>query len=174
MDKEILRNKYKEIRKNIKDKENSDNIIFSKIINLKEYKEAKLILTYVSLKEEIDTFKLIEYSLKNGKQVAVPKCKGDNIVFYNINSLLDLEEGTFKILEPRTKEIITEFNNSICIVPGVAFDKENNRIGYGKGFYDRFLENYNGIKIGLAYKECICEKIDNDSNDIKMDKIIVN
>ena len=88
MDKEILRNKYKEIRKNIKDKEDSDNIIFNKIINLKEYKEAKLILTYVSLKEEIDTFKLIEYSLKNGKQVAVPKCKGDNIVFYNINILV--------------------------------------------------------------------------------------
>lgn len=174
MDKEILRNKYKEIRKNIKDKENSDNIIFNKIINLEEYKEAKLILTYVSLKEEVDTFKLIEYSLKNGKQVAVPKCEGDNIVFYNINALSDVEEGALKILEPRTKEIITDFNNSICIVPGVAFDKENNRIGYGKGFYDRFLQNYDGIKIGPTYKECICEKIDNDSNDIKMDKIIFN
>lgn len=174
MDKQILRNKYKEIRKSIKNKELLDDSIFNKIIELKEYKENKLILIYVSLKDEVDTLKLIEHSLKIGKKVAVPKCEGDNIEFYNINTLSDLEEGSFKILEPKTNEIITDFSDSICIIPGLAFDKENNRIGYGRGFYDRFLQNYNGIKIGLTYKECICEKIDNDSNDIKMDKIIFN
>lgn len=176
MDKKTLRKKYLEKRKNINkhNKEKYDTQIFRKIIQLEEYKKSKLILTYVSLKEEVDTFKLIEYSLKIGKKVAVPKCKGDNIVFYNINTLSDLEEGSFKILEPKTNEVINNFSDSICIIPGIAFDKENNRIGYGRGFYDRFLQNYNGIKIGLTYKECICEKIDNDSNDIKMDKIIFN
>lgn len=172
MNKQILRNKYKEIRKNIKNKEVLDDKIFNKIIGLKEYKESKLILIYVSLNDEVDTLKLIEYSLKIGKRVAVPKCEGDNIVFYNISKLSDLEEGSFRILEPKTNGVINNFSDSICIIPGIAFDKENNRIGYGKGFYDRFLQNYNGIKIGLTYKECICEKIDNDSNDIKMDKII--
>lgn len=174
MDKQILRNKYKEIRRNISNKEEQDDIIFNKVINLEEYKQSDLILTYVSLKDEVDTLKLIEHSLKIGKKVAVPKCKGDNIVFYNINTLSDLEEGSFKILEPKTNEVINDFSDSICIIPGIAFDNENNRIGYGRGFYDRFLENYNGIKIGLTYKECICEKIDNDINDIKMDKIIFN
>lgn len=174
MDKQILRNKYKEIRKNIKNKEVLDDKIFNKIIELKEYKESKLILIYVSLNNEVDTLKLIEHSLKIGKKVAVPKCEGDNIVFYNINKLSDLEEGSFRILEPRTNEVINNFSDSICIIPGIAFDKENNRIGYGRGFYDRFLEEYNGTKIGLAYRECICDKIDNETTDIKMDIVITD
>ena len=174
MNKQILRNKYKQIRTNIKDKEEPDKIIFNKIINLEEYKQSNLILTYVSLKEEVDTIKLIKYSLKKGKKVAVPKCEGNDIVFYYISSIEDLEEGTFGILEPKTIEKVINFTNSICIVPGVAFDKQKNRIGYGIGFYDRFLESYNGIKIGLTYRECICDKIDVDKNDIKMDKIITS
>ena len=174
MNKQILRSKYKEIRKNIKNKDELDNIIFNKIINLKEYKDRTLILTYVSLKEEVDTIELIKYSLNIGKQVAVPKCEGNDIVFYYINNLEDLKEGNFGILEPKTNETVNDFENSICIVPGIAFDKENNRIGYGKGFYDRFLKNYKGVKIGLTYKEYICDKIDVDDNDVKMDKIIKN
>lgn len=172
MNKQILRNKYTDIRKNIDNKKELDKKIFNEVINLKEYKESKLLLTYVPLEDEVDTFKLIEYSLKIGKKVAVPKCKGNNIEFYYINSLNDLSKGKFNILEPITNKLVTDFENSICIVPGVAFDKQNNRIGYGKGFYDRFLQNYNGIKIGLAYRECICEEIDNESTDIKMDKIV--
>lgn len=174
MNKQILRNKYKEIRKNIKNKEALDNKIFNKIIELKEYKESKMILIYVSLKDEVDTFKLIEHSLRIGKKVAVPKCEGDNIVFYNINTLSDLQEGSFRILEPKTNEIINDFSDSICIIPGIAFDKENNRIGYGRGFYDRFLEKYDGTKIGLTYAECICDRIDSEINDIKMDIVITD
>ena len=172
MNKQILRNKYKEIRKNINDKKELDDKIFNKVISLKEYKESNLFLTYVSLKDEVDTFKLIEYGLKIGKKVAVPKCEQDIIKFYYITSLNDLKEGKFNILEPITNNLVTNFKNSICIVPGVAFDKQNNRIGYGKGFYDKFLQNYNGIKIGLVYSKCICEEIDIEKKDIKMDKIV--
>lgn len=174
MNKQILRNKYLKIRKNINNKKELDKKIFNQIINLKEYKESNLVLIYVSLKEEVDTFKLIEYSLKIGKKVAVPKCEEDIIKFFLITSLNDLKKGKFNILEPITNNLVTDFKNSICIVPGVAFDKENNRTGYGRGFYDRFLEKYNGIKIGLAYRECICDKIDADTNDIKMDIIITD
>lgn len=172
MNKQILRNKYLNVRKNIKNKKELDDKIFNQVINLKEYKESKMILTYVSLKDEVDTFKLIEYSLKIGKKVAVPKCEEEIIKFYYISSLNDLKEGKFNLLEPITNKLVTDFKNSICIVPGVAFDKANNRIGYGKGYYDRFLQNYNDIKIGLTYRECICEKIDNESTDIKMVKVI--
>ena len=172
MDKQILRNKYKEIRKNILNKEEYDQVIFNKVINLEEYKQSDLILIYVSLKDEVDTIKLIKHSLQEGKKVAVPKCKENDIVFYYINSLADLEKGNFEILEPKIKEEVSDFNNSICIIPGVLFDKQNNRIGYGRGFYDRFLEKYTGIKIGLTYKECICDKIDTDENDVEMDKVV--
>lgn len=172
MNKQILRNKYLKIRKNINNKKEIDDIIFNKVISLKEYKESNLVLTYVSLKDEVDTFKLIEYSLKIGKKVAVPKCEGDIIKFYLISNLTDLKKGKFNILEPITNNVVTDFKNSICIIPGVAFDKQNNRIGYGRGFYDKFLQNYNGIKIGLVYSECICEEIDIEKTDIKMDKIV--
>ena len=176
MNKQVLRKNYLNIRKDINgvDKRKYDNDIFNRIINLEEYKESKLILIYVSLECEVNTFKLIEYTLNIAKKVAVPKCEENNITFYEIKSLKDLEEGKFGILEPKANKPVTDFNNSICIVPGVAFDKQNNRIGYGKGFYDRFLKNYKGIKIGLTYKECICDKIDSDINDIKMDKVIFN
>lgn len=172
MNKQILRNKYLKIRKNINNKKEIDDIIFNKVISLKEYKESNLVLTYVSLKDEVDTFKLIEYSLKIGKKVAVPKCEGDIIKFYLISNLTDLKKGKFNILEPITNNVVTDFKNSICIIAGVAFDKQNNRIGYGKGFYDKFLHNYDGTKVGLAYKECICEEIDIEKTDIKMDKIV--
>ena len=176
MNKEILRDKYLKIRKEINkvNREKYNNEIFKKIINLKEYKESKLVLIYVSLKDEVDTFRLIKHSLEIRKGVAVPKCVGNNIEFYYIQNLNELEKGKFNILEPKTDRKVIEFNNSICIIPGVAFDKELSRIGYGKGFYDRFLKNYCGIKIGLAYRECICEKIDNDINDVKIDIIITN
>ena len=172
MNKQILRNKYLKIRKNTNNKKELDNKIFNKVINLKEYKESNSILTYISLKEEADTLKLIEYSLKIGKKVAVPKCEGDIIKFSLISNLTDLKKGKFNILEPITNNVVTDFKNSICIIPGVAFDKQNNRIGYGKGFYDKFLHNYDGTKVGLAYKECICEKIDIEKTDIKIDKIV--
>lgn len=172
MNKQILRNKYKEIRKSIENKEEHDSVIFNKIISLEEYKQSYLILIYVSLKDEVNTIQLIKHSLEIGKKVAVPKCEGNEMAFYYINSLEDLEEGKFGILEPKTNELVNDFDNSICVIPGLAFDKQNNRIGYGKGFYDRFLENYKGIKIGLAYKECICDKIDANENDVKMDKVI--
>lgn len=174
MNKQILRNKYKQIRTNIKNKEEQDNIIFNKVVEIEEYIQSDLILIYVSLKEEVDTIKLIKYSLEKGKRVAVPKCEGNDIKFYYISSLEDLKKGSFGILEPLTSQKVTDFSHSICIVPGVVFDKQNNRIGYGRGFYDRFLQNYSGTKIGLTYKECICDEIDIDKNDVKMDKIITS
>lgn len=172
MDKSDLRKKYLAIRESLINKNELDNKIFNKIIDLKEYKNSKTILTYVSLKDEVDTLKLINHSLDIGKKVAVPKCEGDNINFYYIKSLQDLHNGKFNILEPITKDKAIDYTNSICIIPGVAFDINNNRVGYGKGFYDRFLEKYNGTKVGISYKQCICKNIYTDKYDIKMDRII--
>ena len=131
-----------------------------------------MVLIYVSLEDEVDTMGLIKYSLNIGKRVAVPKCENGLISFCYILSLDELEKGSYGILEPIGNNIVNSFKNSICIVPGVCFDKEGNRIGYGGGYYDRFLSSYKGIKIGLTYKESIVDKIDKDEYDIKMDKVI--
>ncbi len=172
MDKQTLRQQYKKIRAHIENRSELNHTIFQKVIELQEYKQADLILAYVSLNDEVDTTAIIRHSFKMGKKVAVPKCEGNTITFYDIESLDDLAVGKYGILEPTTERMRCDFSGSICLVPGVAFDAQNNRIGYGAGFYDRFLQHYQGMKIGLAYRECICETIDCDRYDIKMDQII--
>ena len=176
MEKVELRKKYFEVRKNINgiEKEKSDDCIFNKIINLEKFKKSKLLLTYVSLRDEVDTIKLIEYSLNVNKEIAVPKCEDGTIRFYKIKSLKELDKGKFNILEPVTNRLVKDFENSMCIVPGIAFDKNNNRLGYGRGYYDKFLKQYKECKIGIAYKQCICDNICVNQFDIKMDIVITS
>ena len=145
-----LRKKYLEIRNNIINKEEKDNIIFNKVIN-----NAKTILIYVSINSEVDTKKLIAYFLKN-KKVAVPKIENNTMNFYYINSLNDLKIGTYYILEPTTNIKVTDFKDT----------------GYGKGYYDKFYSKHNIYSIGLCYKECLIENFTKDKYDIKINAVI--
>ena len=170
--KESLREKYKIIRKNIIDKTNKDNQIYEKVISNNKVINSKKILIYVSLNDEVDTLKLIKYFLTN-KEVAVPKIENGIMNFYYINSLTDLKKGLYNILEPQTKRIVTDFTNSIIITPGICFDIFNYRIGYGKGYYDKFFKKHNNTyKIGLCYDECLIDNTYNDSYDIPVDEVI--
>jgi len=160
-----LRAKYKNIRKNLGtvNKSTLDDRIFNRIISLNSYNKCETLLTFVSTEIEVDTQRLIEYSLKIGKKVAVPKCVSGTreMEFYLINSLEDLETATFSVLEPKTEKCkkLANFENSICIVPGLAYDLSGFRLGYGKGYYDRFLSNYSGENIGICYCSCTLNKL---------------
>lgn len=171
MNKNELRKIYKYIRNNIKDRNIQNEIIFNKVISLEKVKKAYTILIYVSFNNEVDTLNIIKYFLGK-KKVAVPKVNGNEMNFYYIDSFNDLSKGSFNILEPITTNKVTNFDNSICIVPGLCFDKENYRLGYGKGYYDKFLSNKNIYTIGLSYKETIIKKLPIDKYDIKLDKVI--
>jgi len=174
-----LRLKYKKIRKDMPEKvKNSyDKSIFNKLISTKMYQECNTVLTFVSTEIEVDTLELINYSLKIGKQVAVPKCIDGtrNMEFYLIKSLNDLEVATFSVLEPIISkcEKLENFDNSICIIPGLAFDINGFRLGYGKGYYDRFLSNYNnGVNIGICYCSCTLNSLIKGRYDKKVDYLI--
>ena len=171
--KEELRQKYLLIRKNIKSKDKKDKAIYNKVINNSKIKSSNLILIYVSKKEEVDTINIINYFLKS-KQIAVPKIENNIMNFYYIKSLNDLKKGSFNVLEPITKDKVTDFNNCISITPGICFSKDNYRIGYGKGYYDKFYEDNNIYSIGLCYKECLLNKIPKDKGDIPVNEIITN
>ncbi len=171
MNKNEVRKIYKYIRNNIKDRNIQNEIIFNKVISLEKVKKADTILIYVSFNNEVDTLNIIKYFLGK-KKVAVPKVNGNEMNFYYIDSFNDLSKGSFNILEPITTNKVTNFDNSICIVPGLCFDKENYRLGYGKGYYDKFLSNKNIYTIGLSYKETIIKKLPIDKYDIKLDKVI--
>ncbi len=171
--KQELRNKYRTIRKNIKFKKIRDFIIFIKLITNKKIKKSKKILTYVSTKEEIDTIRIIKYFL-NKKEIYVPTIENDLINFYRIKSLNDLKVGKYKILEPISQEKITNFKNAVCITPGICFSKNHYRIGYGKGFYDKFFAKNKVYSIGLCYKKCLINNLSLDKYDIIVDKLITD
>ena len=173
MKKEFLRKKYKEKRDNIKNKVTKDNLIYQKVINNKDILSSKTLLIYISINSEIDTIKIINYFL-NTKNIAVPKVIDNNMYFCYITNLNDLTPGKYNIPEPTNENIVTDFDNAICIVPGICYDKENYRVGYGKGYYDRFLSKNKIKTIGLCYKECMIEKIDNDKYDYKIDEVITD
>ncbi len=180
----------KEIRKRLiyerglideKDRERKDLKILTKLVALREYREADLILVYASYNGEVDTFRLIEKALADDKRVACPRCRIEDSVpvldFYEITSSDDLIPGYKGIPEPRTdrgaKVSLEEIRGCLCIVPLVGYDKANNRLGYGKGFYDRFFaSNLYLKKIGLAYRCQEEEKLPTDEHDIKLDMII--
>ena len=169
MTKQELRKKYLEIRRSIENRSGRDELISREV--LEEVKDFSLVLTYVSLDDEVDTIRIIR-ELIGSKKIGVPKVEDDVINFYLINSLEELKKGTFNVLEPITDERIFDFSNSVCIVPGICFNASGYRIGYGKGYYDRFLKDYNGDSIGLTYKECMIEDDFQDDHDIKVKKII--
>ncbi len=154
--KEALRKEYKNKRKNVLYKELKEDLIFEHIINSDLYKKASLILCYSSLKTEINTVKIINKALADKKLVALPSSNKNGIMdFYYIKDLSSLHQGLFGILEPQINKtnLVQDFKNSICIVPGLTFDERGYRLGYGKGYYDRFLSTYKGISIGLCYKD---------------------
>lgn len=173
MKKEFLRKKYKEKRDNIKNKVTKDNLIYQKVINNKDILSSKTLLIYISINSEVDTIKIINYFL-NTKNIAVPKIIDNNMYFCYVTNLNDLTPGKYNIPEPTNENIVTDFDNAICIVPGICYDKKNYRVGYGKGYYDRFLSKNKIKTIGLCYKECMIEKIDNDKYDYKIDEVITD
>lgn len=173
MKKEFLRKKYKEKRDNIKNKVTKDNLIYQKVINNKDILSSKTLLIYISINSEVDTIKIINYFL-NTKNIAVPKIIDNDMFFCYVTNLNELTSGKYNIPESTNENIVTDFDNAICIVPGICYDKENYRIGYGKGYYDRFLSKNKIKTIGLCYKECMIEKIDNDKYDYKIDEVITD
>lgn len=169
-----LRKIYKNKRKEIKNKELKEKIITKKIINHEKIINSKNILIYVSKDFEVSTIEIIKELLNLNKNVYVPKVIGNIIKFYKIESLDELELSSLKILEPTSDKEFDNNQTSICIVPGLLFDKNNNRLGYGGGYYDRFLKSSNTYKIGICFKEFIVDRIETEEHDIKMNLVITN
>lgn len=173
-----IRERCKKIRSEMSEpqKQRLDRKITAKLLNMWQYRDADIIFTYVSTDIEVDTREIIKRALLDGKTVAVPKCvDGTRLMdFYVIKSLGELESGAFGVLEPIPNkcEKITDFSKGLCIVPALAFDRSGYRLGYGKGYYDRFLSNFCGETLGLCYNACIKDGLPHGKYDRRVDKII--
>ena len=154
-----------------------DESITQKLLATPEYAETTTVLTYVSVSSEVSTRMIIERALCDGKTVAVPRClPGHCLEFVAIASLEQLVAAPFNLLEP-AKELpaVTEDqkNNSICIVPALLVDTKGYRLGYGAGFYDRFLSTYPGKKICLAYQQSLSRTtLPHTAFDVAVDVVI--
>lgn len=161
------------------EKENLDRIIFNKLINSKEYIYSKHIFTYVNFNNEVDTYRIMQYALEDNKCVYVPKVisKQEGMKAVQIKSVNELKKGMYGILEPVSLEFqVDEQVIDLVVVPGIAFDVTGGRVGYGGGFYDRFLKklNSNTVKLALAYDFQVIDKVPTESHDVLVDRIITN
>lgn len=156
--KQELRLKCRERRTNMEaeNKKLLDNSIAENVKRLKEYRPAKTLLVYMSTPIEVDTVKIIENAWADGKRVAIPRCipNSRDMEFHYIESFDEVAPGTFSVLEPDpTLPIVTDFSGCLMIVPGMQFDMKGYRIGYGKGYYDRYMVRFTGISAGICYSE---------------------
>ncbi len=173
LNKKLLREQFSTLRKNCT-KEQNDALI-NTLMSIPEYKNAKNIFSYISVKTEPDTEKFISKSIEMGKTVCVPKCnpKKRTMKFIEITSLeKDLIKGTYNIPEPVSD---IEFNGipNLMIIPALSCDLKGNRLGYGGGYYDRFLKNIKGaVKAAIIYDCLLTEELPCETTDIPVDIII--
>ncbi len=138
------------------------------------YKKADAVMTYVSFGSEVKTDAVLEKILSDGKTAAVPLCgEGSEMTARVIRSRAELSPGAYGVLEPsETAPLVAKDRIGLIIVPGLGFDKNGYRIGYGKGYYDRFLKDYRGAAAGLCFCACLYEKICRGPHDQKVGFII--
>lgn len=179
LEKQRLREKRLAARETLSEQERCvlDESITQKLLATSEYAEAATVLTYVSVSSEVSTRKFIERALCDGKTVAVPRClPGHRLEFVAITSLDQLVSAPFNLLEP-AKDLPTlteeQLDDSICIVPALLVDTKGHRLGYGAGFYDRFLSTYSGKKICLAYQQNLSKtELPHTEFDVVVDMVI--
>lgn len=144
--------------------------VFERVVSDERFIKAGFVYTYVSFGHEADTKRLLEWMWQNGKKTAVPRVEGKNIEFYIITSWDDLEAGTMGIPEPKASCHKASESSAYMLVPGVAFDKGLNRLGYGGGYYDRFFcQEPKHYRAGLAFDFQILQSVPAESFDKKTD-----
>ncbi|WP_255421380.1 5-formyltetrahydrofolate cyclo-ligase [Paraliobacillus zengyii] len=152
--------------------------LYHNLFNSTYWSEAEVIAVTISQGYEWDTKPIIEAAKKQGKKVVVPKCfpEDSKLVFYYFETYEQLEKVYFDLLEPNPAVSVQVESSKIdlIIVPGLLFDQMNYRIGHGGGYYDRFLSNYSGKTIALAWNEQIIKSIYPETFDVPVDHIIMN
>lgn len=148
--------------------------IEEKLLSLSEFKNNNNIFSYVSYNNEVDTYGIISKCFQMNKGVFVPKVYGKEMKFHKITSLNELKKGSFDIPEP-DNDIVTHEKEGLIIMPGLAFDKAFSRVGYGGGYYDRYLHKYTElIKVAVCFDFQILDEdiIESEPLDLKPDMIV--
>ncbi len=182
-EKDELRDKYREIRNSLPSGTQvlKSVAIWKYFFELEEYKNAKTVMIYSDIKSEVKTNVFAQRIISDGKRVVFPVTDLEKKEFYpyEITDTNQLKVQAYGIMEPSLKLIeegvikpVSMDEIDIVMVPGIVFDMFGDRIGYGGGYYDKFLKDFGGLKVGVAYSECICYAVPAEENDVPMDMLI--
>jgi 5-formyltetrahydrofolate cyclo-ligase len=175
MNKNTLREELLEKRRKLEKEEviEKGNIIKEKLFSLEEYKKAKTVMFFVSFGKEIYTHDMVQEALKGkDKTIVVPKIVDFEVVPCIIENFSRLQRSNYGILEPIEVNEADLHKIDIILVPGIGFDKKGYRIGFGKGYYDKFLKKIEALKIGLCMDFEIIENIPYNEWDVPMDIVM--
>ena len=137
------------------------------------YQNAKTIYGYLPYNQEVRTVPMLEHALKDGKKVAVPKVYGEEMKFLYLDDLNAVAKGYAGIPEPIADEPVAQDETALVLMPGLAFDPQGHRIGYGGGFYDKFLAaEPNHPTLALCYEFQMLPKLDVEDHDIPVDTVL--
>lgn len=148
--------------------------IVQKVLNLVEQTGSKSIFAYLSYAGEVDTHALIKELLNRGIEVSVPRCNKETHTMEAIalTSMEQLRTGAYGILEPQEGVVVSPDRLDMILVPALAFDKEGFRLGWGAGYYDRYLDGYQGLTVGLCFSVCQTEKLPRDDHDLPVTVVL--
>jgi len=145
--------------------------ILSKLKKMKSFSQAESVGCYYSIGSEVQTNEIIKLLLDGKKIVSLPQVCDDTMIFRKIEDISKLEKGNFDIPEPKESCPIQE-THDVILVPCIGLDNNGNRIGYGYGFYDKYLTKNESTKIALTYSKQIVKSVPNSEHDVKMDLIV--
>jgi len=175
MDKKELRKKIREQKRAMSEEQivSASARLGELFLNCPQYKEAKTIYGYLPYNQEVRTVPMLEQAMKDGKRVAVPKCYGDEMRFIYMDDLSKVEKGYANIPEPIADEPVADDKTALVLMPGMAFTKDGKRMGYGGGFYDKFLAaEPEHPTVALCYAFQMVEDLPTEEYDIPVDCVL--
>ena len=146
--------------------------ICERIVTMAEYLKAKRVLCYAALPDEVQTGGLLREILRSGRELYLPRTRGQNLEIARTVSGAKMERGAYGVPEPVTDELGSIEEMDLVLAPGVAFDREGNRLGYGKGYFDRLLKDCRCPKVGMAFEMQLVDHVPEHQGDVPMDKVV--
>jgi 5-formyltetrahydrofolate cyclo-ligase len=173
--KKILRKQVLSARDRLspKEKMTKSREIEERLFSLPEFLSAQSVMFFASFRSEVETGPMIQRALRLGKRVVLPKVQGNDLALYEIHDFgRDVEPGSWGIPEPKTIIPVALADIDIMIIPGAAFDREGNRLGYGAGYYDKLLPAFGKATVALAFEAQIVDEVPVEKHDVPVWKII--
>lgn len=172
-EKREFRRQMRKVRSSVEQREEKSQCIEQKMLRYIQENAFDRIFLYVSYRDEVGTRRMLAKLLELGYSAAVPKVHGQEMDFLEITSCEELKPGAYGILEPDNDQKRIPTAQSLMILPGLAFDRAGGRMGYGGGFYDRYLAAHGlGRHIGIAYEAQVMDWILLEQNDQRVDGVM--